>query len=65
MKKIKINMIKCRHCGDVIESKHIHDLQRCSCGAVEVDGGREYLRRTFTNEDDFIELSEYEETIKE
>lgn len=33
------NKIKCKHCGDVIESKHVHDFKRCSCGRVAVDGG--------------------------
>lgn len=28
------NAIKCRKCGDVIESTSTHDLKICSCGAV-------------------------------
>lgn len=39
------NKIKCKKCGDVIESKSTNDLKRCSCGAVAVDGGKEYLKR--------------------
>lgn len=60
MEKIIKNSVKCRHCGDVLVSKHVHDFVRCSCGAVFVDGGNEYLRRGFRTspEDDFIELSE-------
>lgn len=62
MQKILENKIKCNKCGDVIESKHRHDLKFCQCGAVAVDGGKEYLRRCFTNStDDFIDLSEWEE----
>ena len=39
MKKIIINKIKCKKCGDIIESTHRHDLKICKCGAVAVDGG--------------------------
>lgn len=57
MDKIITNKIKCRICGDVIESVFTHDLKRCQCGAVEIDGGKEYLRRSANSIDDFIELS--------
>lgn len=57
MDKIITNKIKCRTCGDVIESVFTHDLKRCNCGAVEIDGGKEYLRRSAKSIDDFIELS--------
>lgn len=61
MEKIKVNKIRCKRCGDVIESKTVHDFKFCKCGAVAVDGGKEYLRRCFINtEDDYEELSEYE-----
>lgn len=40
------NAIKCRKCGDVIESTSTHDFKICSCGACAVDGGHEYLRRS-------------------
>ena len=53
------NKIKCKHCGDIIESTHVHDFKWCSCGTVAVDGGHYYLRRCFENSrDDFEELSE-------
>lgn len=42
---IKVNKIKCKICGDVIESTSVHDFRECSCGACYVDGGRQYLRR--------------------
>ena len=58
MGKILINKIRCNFCGDEIESTHVHDFKFCSCGSVAVDGGREYLKRSFTNGlDDFTELS--------
>jgi len=51
------NRIRCRRCGDIIESTYTHEFVRCSCGAVAVDGGREYLRRLGEIED-MEELSE-------
>ena len=51
------NTIRCNYCGDVIESTYRHDYVKCSCGRVAVDGGRDYLRRSFTNSpDDYTEL---------
>ena len=55
------NAIQCKHCGDVIESKHRHDFVSCSCGCCCVDGGLDYIRRGFlhSKDEDYIELSEY------
>jgi len=39
------NKARCRKCGEVIESKHRHDFTYCQCGAIFVDGGKDYLRR--------------------
>lgn len=52
------NAIKCKICGDIIESLSVHDYKVCSCGACAVDGGHEYLRRSAKSFDDIIELSE-------
>ena len=61
-KKLIKNVIKCNHCGDIIESKHTHDFKFCKCGIVAVDGGLSYERRLFKNSsEDFTNLSEYEE----
>lgn len=38
------NAARCKKCGDHIESKHCHDWVSCSCGAIFVDGGLDYLR---------------------
>ena len=60
-KKLIKNIIKCNHCGDVIESKHRHDFKFCKCGTVAIDGGLSYTRRIFKNSlNDFIDLSEWE-----
>ena len=39
------NVVTCMACGDRIVSKHRHDFVTCTCGAISVDGGQEYLRR--------------------
>ena len=51
------NKIKCKKCGDIIESKSTNDYKRFSCGAVAVDGGRDYLKR-IGNEEDYEDISE-------
>lgn len=63
MKKLVRNAIKCKHCGDVVESKSVHDFEQCSCGACFADGGLEYMRRGFKTspDDDYEELAEYED----
>lgn len=62
MQKILRNMIKCNLCGDVIESRRVHDFVTCRCGACSVDGGLEHISRSFLNSrDDFQELSVFED----
>ena len=64
--KIVKNCIRCNHCGDTIVSKNRHDFIKCSCGTVAVDGETDYLRRIFKNsDDDFTELSEFEEQTEQ
>lgn len=58
IERIRTNKIKCKKCGDIIESIDVHDFKWCFCGAVAVNGGREYLRRV-GNEEDFEELSHF------
>lgn len=55
------NKVKCKSCGDIIESKTTHDFKTCKCGKVSVDGGLEYLKRLFPSypaEQWYEELSE-------
>ena len=59
MPKIIRNAIRCKKCGDVIESKTVHDFKFCSCGSCAVDGGHDYLRRC-GNLGDWEEMSEAE-----
>ena len=59
MNKIIVNKIKCKKCGDVIESTYRHDFKFCKCGAVAVDGGKDYFRR-LGYEEDYEELNKVE-----
>jgi hypothetical protein len=58
--RIILNRIKCNHCGDIIISYYTHDYKNCNCGTVSVDGGVEYLKRGFINDNDYEELSLYD-----
>jgi len=61
MKRILVNMIQCKRCGDIICSEHRYDLKWCRCGSVAVDGGTDYLKRLKNDPAaGFAELSEYE-----
>lgn len=62
MKQILINKIRCKKCGDIIESKSQHDFVVCSCESVAVDGGCYHLSRT-GNPEDWDELSELGEEV--
>lgn len=60
------NAIRCNLCGNVIESEYRHDMRWCECGAVAVDGGHSYLKRSFVHSpNDFTELSEVVYTDEE
>ena len=56
--KIIRNRMKCKLCGDIIESTNTHDFKFCSCGRVAIDGGKNYLKRS-GNINDWEELSEF------
>ena len=55
---ILANRIRYGVCGDVIESKSVHDYKRCRCGRISVDGSTDCLKRSFTESlEDFEDLS--------
>lgn len=58
--KIYTNRAQCRKCLDIIESKYRHNFVICKCGAISVDSGKDYLKRSGMELDDVIELSEYD-----
>lgn len=60
--KLVRNALRCTACGDIIESKHRHDFVTCYCGSWSVDGGLDYVKRSF-KENPFvpqIDLCEWE-----
>lgn len=63
MEKIIRNRARCKCCGDIIESRYTHEYVKCSCQAIAVDGGTEYIRRCFKDDESvelLEELSEFE-----
>lgn len=57
--RLIVNAIKCKICGDIIESKSRYDFVSCSCWRCSVDGGLDYARRC-GNREHRIELGEWE-----
>lgn len=56
--KILRNSIRCKKCGEVLVSRHVHDFVPCKCfiesGGTKgcfCDGGDQYLRRGGNSED--------------
>ena len=45
------NILRCKKCGDIITSKHTHDMVWCKCGAIAIDGGDDYCKITGNPED--------------
>lgn len=62
MLKIVSNKIRCKFCGDILESFSVHDFKKCRCGKCSTDGGHEYAQRSFITEnpeDTYEDLSIY------
>ena len=55
--RVIVNKAQCKLCGDIIESKTVHDFRFCKCGEIAVDGGKEYIRRVANDMTNVIELS--------
>jgi hypothetical protein len=45
------NALRCKLCDTIIVSLTVHDFQKCECGQVMVDGGREYAKFSGKEED--------------
>ena len=54
------NAAKCYDCDTVILSRSVHDFVSCRCGNIFVDGGLEYIRHGWRN-DNWISLVEYDD----
>lgn len=61
MRRLVLNSAQCNLCGDIVTSETRHDNQWCSCRNLGVDGGLEYVRRSYLSPSTFTELSVYEE----
>ena len=61
MKKLIRNRARCLKCGEIIESKSVHDFVMCKCGNLHVDGGLEYAKRGYFEENSLVDMCEYEE----
>jgi hypothetical protein len=59
--RILRNAARCRKCQAIIESRGRWGYHSCPCGAIAVDGGRAYLRRT-GHPEDCEEMSVLDET---
>ena len=57
MKKLVENKAQCKLCGDILLSELTHDKKTCNCGNLTIDGGLDYIRRSWKQENSFIELS--------
>ena len=64
-KKYRIvrNSAKCLICGEEIESTYRHDFVTCSCGKLSVDGGKDYLKRSAEDLDNYEDTSITEEIV--
>lgn len=51
-----INAAECGTCGYYVRSRNKHDMVSCKCGALAVDGGSHYLKRS-GNLENYIERS--------
>lgn len=49
MKTDRVAGIRCLDCNDVIWSKHRHDMVWCKCKKVSIDGGRNYIKVSFSD----------------
>ncbi len=50
--------IKCLICGDIIESKSVHDLVSCKCEACYIDGGSDYSHIGAKDFDKVVEIKD-------
>ena len=61
--KILKNKIRCKHCGNTLESFNVNDTKWCECGMCAVAGGNKELIRYFKSdiaEKDYVDLAEVE-----
>lgn len=59
MKTLFYNSVHCNMCGDNIQSYYTHDYKHCMCGNAMVDGGLDYARWGWKEENSVIDFSMY------
>ena len=57
MKTLFYNAVHCCLCDDNIQSYHRHNYKTCSCGNAMVDGGLDYARWGWGEDDSVIDFS--------
>lgn len=56
-----VNKVRCKICGEVLESRHRHDYKTCSCDQkTMIDGGLDYGRYGGVDLDQIEHLSVYD-----
>lgn len=53
-------ILKCKKCGDIIQSKHRHDMVWCKCHSIAIDGGDDYFRWAGNKDDIEVYVPESE-----
>jgi len=49
--------VRCKKCGDVIQSMSVHDMKTCQCRAIAIDGGGCYTKLImWPDAQDYIEF---------
>lgn len=43
-RQIVYNAVECLICDEIVSSRHVHEMNHCSCGNAMVDGGMSYER---------------------
>lgn len=59
MKTLFYNAVYCNLCDETIQSYNRHDYKHCKCNNAMVDGGLEYQRWGWSEEDSVIDFSMY------
>lgn len=47
LRPYQLNAAICLVCNNLLISEHVHDFVACDCGNLAVDGGLEYLKRSW------------------
>ena len=55
--------IRCKKCGDILESKYRHDFKMCSCKSCYIDGGNDYCR-VGGNKEDYVQICKLNQPTK-